>query len=182
MTLPPTSVRSPFPIALAAVAAAFAGLLSTPAAAQSNSALDRMRERAVGRAQTSTENRANQEVDSAVDKGVDCMFNPIECAKKTQTAPAGTTPPGEPGATGVPNAADTSEWYAESQGQRVGPMPRDQLASMVASGQVTAQSLVWREGFAAWTPAGQVAELGDAFKKVPPPLPQKSGPPPLPQR
>ena len=149
-------------------------LASTSAPAQSNGIVDRMRERAASRAETQTENEAGERVDSAVDKTVDCMFNPIECAKKT---PA-TTPAGAEAATA---AADTSEWYAESQGQRVGPMPRTQLDSMVTSGQVTPQTLVWREGMSAWTPAGQVAELGESFKKVPPPLPpQKSGPPPLP--
>jgi hypothetical protein len=62
-------------------------------------------------------------------------------------------------------------------------MPRTQLDSMVTGGQVTAQTLVWREGMSAWTPAGSVPELGESFKKVPPPLPpQKSGPPPLPAR
>jgi len=150
-------------------------LQSEAAWAQSNSIVDRMRERAASRAETQTENEAGERVDSAVDKTVDCMFNPIECAKKT---PPATTPAGGETTTA---AADTSEWYAENQGQRVGPMPRTQLDSMVTSGQVTAQTLVWREGMSAWTPAGSVPELGESFKKVPPPLPpQKSGPPPLP--
>jgi hypothetical protein len=160
--------------ALPVFAAALA-LLPEVVNAQSNSIVDRMRERAASRAETQTENEAGERVDSAVDKTVDCMFNPIECAKKT---PAATTPAGGEAATA---AADTSEWYAENQGQRVGPMPRTQLDSMVTGGQVTAQTLVWREGMSAWTPAGSVPELGESFKKVPPPLPpQKSGPPPLP--
>ena len=48
------------------------------------------------------------------------------------------------------------------------------LATMVSSGQVTATTLVWHEGFAQWTPAGQVNELGEFFKKVPPPLPRRA--------
>ena len=136
-----------------------------PAAAQSNSILDRVRERAASRAQTTTENRANEQVDQTVDKTVDCMFSPVECAKqKSHPAPA----PGEAGATPAP---DATEWYAEKNGERVGPMPRDQLASMVTSGQLTTSTLVWREGLSEWKPAGDVAELGDVFKKVPPPLP-----------
>jgi len=148
------------------------------ATAQSSSILDRVRERAASRAETTTENRANEQVDQTVDKTVDCMFNPVECAKqKSQTTPAPTPAPGEVGAAPTP---DTTEWYAEKNGERVGPMPRDQLATMVTSGQVTPATLVWREGLNEWKPAGEVAELGDVFKKVPPPLPRRSGPPPLP--
>jgi GYF domain 2 len=59
-------------------------------------------------------------------------------------------------------------------------MPREKLATMATSGQVTTATLVWREGLSEWKPAGELAELGDVFKKLPPPLPQRSGPPPLP--
>ncbi len=159
------------------LALVFGALHAGAASAQSNSIVDRIRERAASRAETQTENEAGERVDAAVDKTVDCVFNPIECAKQT---PAATPPAGGEAATA---ATDTSEWYAENQGQRVGPMPRTQLDSMVTSGQVTPQTLVWREGMSTWTPAGQVAELGETFKKLPPPLPpQKSGPPPLPSR
>lgn len=173
--LPTTSARR---MATSIAALLFLALAPLSAHAQSSSILDRVTERATNRAQTSTENKANEQVDSAVDKTVDCMFNPAACAKKTPAA----TPAPAPGEVAAPTAADTTEWYAENQGQRVGPMPRDQLASMVTSGQVTTATLVWREGMGAWTPAGQVSELGDVFKKVPPPLPPKSGPPPLPSK
>jgi hypothetical protein len=76
---------------LIALATAALALLPEVVNAQSNSIVDRMRERAASRAETQTENEAGERVDSAVDKTVDCMFNPIECAKKT---PAATTPAG----------------------------------------------------------------------------------------
>ncbi len=128
-------------IAIAIIAFQILALSPRPADAQSNSILDRVRERAASRAATETENRANQEVDKSVDKTMDCAFNPIECAKKAkpETAPAtgevGSAPP-----------ADTTQWYAEKDGARVGPLPRDQLATMVTSGQITPSTLVWREG------------------------------------
>ncbi len=150
---------------LLALVLALGSLAPSAASAQSGSILDRVRERA----STKSEERTNQEVDETVDKTVDCVFNPIECARRKQAATPAAAPSG------------AAEWYAESQGNRVGPMPQQELFSKVASGQVTASTLVWREGMEAWTPAGEIAELGDAFKKVPPPLPpQKSGPPPLP--
>lgn len=173
-----------FPSAMAATVAtatlALLVLASVCASAQSTSILDRVKERAQSRAQSQTENKANEQVDSTVDKTVDCMFNPIECAKKTPAAtPAPTPAPGEVAPAPV---ADTTEWYAENQGKRVGPMPREQLSTMVTSGQITPTTLVWREGLGEWTAAGQVPELGDVFKKVPPPLPTRSGPPPLPSK
>lgn len=155
------------------------GLAADSAHAQSQSVLDRMRERAVGRAQTETENRANQQVDSAVDKGLDCAFDPVACAKRAQTP--GATPPPD-GTQPAPAAADTTEWYAESQGKRIGPMPKTQLATMARSGELTPATLVWKEGMSGWTKAGEVPELGEVFAKVPPPLPTKTGPPPLPSR
>jgi len=45
------------------------------------------------------------------------------------------------------------------------------LAGQVRGGQVSRTTLVWKNGMAAWTAAGQVAELGGIFAQVPPPLP-----------
>jgi hypothetical protein len=182
MAMRSTSSRSARSISIAGVVSLF--LVPAAALAQSNSMLDRMRERAAARAESTTENRAGQQVDSAVDKSVDCMFNPVECAKQAQTPDPAEAPAPGAGTPGAPQAvAGASDWYAERQGQRVGPMPQAQLATMISSGEVTGATLVWREGFPAWTAAGQVPELADAFKKVPPPLPPPSaGPPPLPSR
>jgi hypothetical protein len=44
-----------------------------------------------------------------------------------------------------------------------------------AMGEITRDTLVWREGMGAWTKAGDVPDLSGLFGAVPPPLP-----PPLP--
>lgn len=75
------------------------------------------------------------------------------------TAPAGPPP--------LPPAA----WYLGVDGQQQGPFDTAGLAGRAASGALTAQTLVWRAGMAAWTPAGQVPELADVLGAVPPPLP-----------
>jgi hypothetical protein len=64
---------------------------------------------------------------------------------------------------------ETPAWYYVVQGQRQGPIARDALMQLLASGQLSAQEMVWREGMAEWTPARGVAELWGGG--APPPLP-----------
>lgn len=49
-----------------------------------------------------------------------------------------------------------SNWYYSKNGQQLGPVAQQQLEQMVAQGVVTAADLVWQEGMAEWSPAGQV--------------------------
>lgn len=56
-------------------------------------------------------------------------------------------------------------------GQAAGPYPMQALSGLVASGQLTASTLVWQPGMAQWAPASQVASLGMLFGAVPPPPP-----------
>jgi hypothetical protein len=42
---------------------------------------------------------------------------------------------------------------------------------MAQSGQLTRDSLVWKQGMTSWGPAGQVPELSAVFGTVPPPVP-----------
>lgn len=50
-------------------------------------------------------------------------------------------------------------WYYAVDGQQQGPVSLDALQAMFRSGQLGADSLVWREGMAEWAAAGTVAEL-----------------------
>jgi hypothetical protein len=61
--------------------------------------------------------------------------------------------------------------------QHYGPYNIQSLSSFVPTGQMTAQSLVWRSGMATWTPASQVPELAGLFEtplRVVPPQPATS--------
>ena len=58
-----------------------------------------------------------------------------------------------------------------SDGQASGPFNMAALQQQVQSGQLTRETLVWKEGMAQWTKAGEVEELAGLFKAVPPPLP-----------
>jgi membrane protease subunit (stomatin/prohibitin family) len=73
---------------------------------------------------------------------------------------------------GPPPLPGSSPWFVAVNGAQQGPFDANAVKGMVASGQLTRDSLVWQQGMGAWTKAGEVAALKDAFGAVPPPLPQ----------
>ncbi len=56
-------------------------------------------------------------------------------------------------------------------GKQAGPYDLNALKQMASQNQITKESLVWREGMANWTGAGQVPELSTIFASIPPPIP-----------
>jgi membrane protease subunit (stomatin/prohibitin family) len=89
------------------------------------------------------------------------MAGPIAQAMSGQTPPGSVPPP-------IPGAAT---YFVAAGGQRTGPFEVQALASQAAAGTLTAQTLVWTQGMANWTPAGQVPALAQIFANVPPPIP-----------
>jgi hypothetical protein len=53
----------------------------------------------------------------------------------------------------------TAEWYYAKNKQKVGPLTAAQLKQLVRSGELSRNDMVWKEGMAKWTPAGQVKGL-----------------------
>lgn len=70
-----------------------------------------------------------------------------------------------------------STFFVAVNGQQSGPFDMNALSSMVANGQLTKETLVWKQGMPAWAAAGSVQELSSLFGAVPPPMP---GMPPVP--
>jgi membrane protease subunit (stomatin/prohibitin family) len=100
------------------------------------------------------------------------MANQMPGAQAPQAAPAaGVAPPPLPG--------QSTAFHVDMGGQSSGPHTVEQIQAAVAAGQVTGQTLVWANGMAAWTPAGQVAALQPLFA-APPPLPPANPPAPPP--
>jgi len=75
---------------------------------------------------------------------------------------------------------NTSGYYVAVNGQRTGPYDTSGLKSLIEKGELTRNSLVWKEGMSNWAAAGTVAELAPLLASVPPPLPASQQPPPLP--
>ena len=63
-----------------------------------------------------------------------------------------------------------SNWFVALDGKPLGPFSRQQILSGLAAGQYNAVTMVWRDGFADWQPAGRVEELqaGPAMPAPPP--------------
>lgn len=80
-----------------------------------------------------------------------------------QTAGAGHAPP-PPLPTGV-------QFFLGLNGKQAGPFDLQALTRMAASGELTRDTLAWKQGMAAWTPAGSISELASVFGSVPPTLP-----------
>ncbi len=74
----------------------------------------------------------------------------------------GVTPPPVPGA---------ATYFVAVEGRQTGPFDLQTLAAQASAGRLTRETLVWSQGMAQWTPAGQIVALAGIFTNVPPPLP-----------
>lgn len=63
------------------------------------------------------------------------------------------------------------QYFVAVNGQQQGPYPIPTLQQMVQQGTLTKETMVWANGMAAWTAAGQVADLAPLFPVAPPPMP-----------
>ncbi|HEY7609463.1 MAG TPA: SPFH domain-containing protein [Alphaproteobacteria bacterium] len=64
-------------------------------------------------------------------------------------------------------------FFVAVNGQQQGPFDIGALSQRQQQGQLTRETLVWAQGMANWTPAGQVSDLAQLFANAPPPLPPR---------
>ncbi len=73
----------------------------------------------------------------------------------------------------VPPPLPSAQFHVARDGKATGPHARNELALMVASGQLTTETLVWCAGMPSWCRAQDVPELASLVStENPPPLPQ----------
>ena len=94
-----------------------------------------------------------------------------------QTPPAG--PPPMPGQAPAAPAPSVPCWMLAVGGQQYGPFDNAQMSQMSQTGQLTAQTMVWKQGMQQWAAAATVAELAALFQPSAPPAPG-AGMPPMP--
>lgn len=51
-------------------------------------------------------------------------------------------------------------WYYARADERMGPVDDDEILRLAGTGEINAQTLVWRDGMADWAPWGQVSRAG----------------------
>ena len=96
-------------------------------------------------------------------------------AGQTMATPSGTAGPGMP----PPLPGQSAPFFVAMNGQQAGPFEMTLLANKARSGELTKDTLVWRQGMASWTAAKDVPELAAIFGQSPPPIP--GNPPPIPR-
>ncbi len=62
-------------------------------------------------------------------------------------------------------------FFVAVNGQQQGPFDLNTLATKSHDGSLARNTLVWKQGMPAWTPADQVPDLANLFASMPPPLP-----------
>ncbi len=83
----------------------------------------------------------------------------------------GQQQPAQQQAAAPPPVPQAKTFHVAVGGQQQGPYDTATLQGMVASGQLTRETLVWTTGMANWSKAGEVSDLNEVFGSVPPPMP-----------
>ncbi len=102
---------------------------------------------------------AGMAVGGAVGQNIAGIMN-NSMAGANQAAPSGATPPP------IPIVA----YHIAVNGQATGPYNLQVLQQMIATGQLTADSLVWKTGMATWIKAGETDDLKRLFAPPVPPI------------
>lgn len=103
---------------------------------------------------------ASMAVGGAVGQNIAGAINNMMGGINQQTTPGAVPPP-------IPAVA----YHVAVNGQATGPFDISVLTQMAAAGQLTADSLVWKNGMAQWAKAGTVDELKNLFANAMPPIP-----------
>ncbi len=84
---------------------------------------------------------------------------------------AAQAPAAAPAAAAPPPLPQASTYFIAVGGQQTGPLDMATIQQQIQSGQITADTLVWKDGMANWTKAQDVSEVAGLFAATPPPLP-----------
>lgn len=70
-----------------------------------------------------------------------------------------------------PPIPQAESFFVAVNGQQQGPFDLATLGNMARGGQLSRESLVWKQGMSGWMAASQVPQLAGLFAGMPPPLP-----------
>jgi len=69
------------------------------------------------------------------------------------------------------------QWYYSKNGTQLGPVTQAELSAKIASGEISATELVWKDGMSDWTPAANLPEFAAATTPAVGGAPASSAPP-----
>jgi hypothetical protein len=72
-----------------------------------------------------------------------------------------------------PPLPQAAAFFVAINGQQAGPFDLTTIAAKARAGEISQDSLVWKQGMPAWAPASSVPDLAAAFGSIPPPLPPR---------
>ena len=104
-------------------------------------------------------------MNNAVDNGINAFHQQVMGAGMSAVPQMGM--PQMPGTKAVPQV----QYFVGVNGQQAGPFNWQQLQQLVAQGQLTQQTYVWKQGMPQWQLAGQVQELQPLFASAAPQMP-----------
>ncbi len=82
-----------------------------------------------------------------------------------QVAPPGDPPP-------LPGSDTEKIYFVGENGKKAGPFDQRTIIGHIQAGSVTGESLLWKQGMAAWEKADSFGEFKTALQTTPPPLPE----------
>lgn len=100
---------------------------------------------------------AGMAVGGAIGQNIAGTMNNMMSGANTQPTPGAVPPP-------IPSTT----YHVAVSGQATGPFDFTVLTQMATSGQLTTDSLVWRNGMTQWVKAGTIGELKNIFTVIPP--------------
>jgi membrane protease subunit (stomatin/prohibitin family) len=91
------------------------------------------------------------------------MANQMGKIMAAQQPAPGAPPP-------LPQQEQSCSYYVGKNGKQSGPYDLSAVMAFIREGAITRNTLMWKEGMAAWQAAEQFTEFAEAMKKTPPPL------------
>lgn len=70
-----------------------------------------------------------------------------------------------------PPVPQESQWHAVIEGKQAGPFPQSHVVQAAKSGQLSPETLLWKQGMGEWAKAATIQEFQSLFNTNPPPPP-----------
>ena len=68
-----------------------------------------------------------------------------------------------------------SNWYYAKGSEKFGPMPKDEIKSLIKQNTITADTLLYTTGMSRWKPMGSLGQFSKHDAPLPPPVPSAGG-------